>query len=134
MRATGGDLSFRPQLPSGITRLTFRMRYRDRVLRLAITSDEAEYELLAGGPLTIRHHGEQVVLAGGPVVRGIPPTLVLPCPRQPEGRVPLPRAEREPARPGLSRQAGAKEAVAERTELSQPVPPTLRLAEIHAYP
>jgi alpha,alpha-trehalose phosphorylase len=131
MRA-GGGLSFRPQLPSGITRLAFRMRYRDRVIRLTITPGETEYELLAGEPLTIRHHGEQVVLAGPPVVLGIPPTPVSLCPRQPEGRVPLPRAEREPAQAGPSLPARAEETAAARPGLSQPRADVTALAIVHA--
>ena len=82
----------RPRLPSGITRLSFRIRYRGRRLRLVITAKQVRYELLAGEPLLITHHGERVWLADPPVVRVIPPA---PCPlrpRQPKGRAPVPRA------------------------------------------
>jgi alpha,alpha-trehalose phosphorylase len=97
MRAGAGALAFRPQLPSGITRLTFRIRYRDRGLRVSITPGSARYELLAGEPLAITHHGEQVLLAGQPVVLGIPPVPFSIPPGQPEGRAPLPHAQRERA-------------------------------------
>jgi alpha,alpha-trehalose phosphorylase len=94
MRAGAGPLAFRPQLPSGITRLTFRIRYRDRRLRISITPGEARYELLGGEPLAITHHGEQVLLAGQPAVLGIPPVPFSIPPRQPEGRAPIPHARR----------------------------------------
>ena len=94
MRAGAGTLAFRPQLPSGISRLTFRIRYRDRKLRVAITPGSARYELLAGEPLAITHHGEQVLLAGQPVVLGIPPVPFSIPPGQPEGRAPVPHARR----------------------------------------
>jgi alpha,alpha-trehalose phosphorylase len=100
MRAGAGPLAFRPQLPSGITRLTFRIRYRDRRLRISVTPGEARYELLGGEPLAITHHGEQVLLAGQPVVLGLPPVPFSIPPRQPEGRAPVPHARRaQPAPP-----------------------------------
>jgi alpha,alpha-trehalose phosphorylase len=104
MRASGGRLAFSPRLPSGITRLAVRLRYRGRKLRLAITAGEARYELLAGDPPAITHHGEQVLLAGTPVVLGIPDFPVTLCPRQPEGRAPVPHA-RVPAADGRASQA-----------------------------
>ena len=97
MRASGHRLSFSPRLPSGITRLAFRIRYRDRTLQLTITPDEAKYELVSGEPLTITHHGEQVLASDGPVVLPIPPIPVTLRPRQPEGRAPMPHAQPEPA-------------------------------------
>ena len=97
MRASGGRLAFRPRLPSGITRLAVRLRYRGRRLRLTIGADEARYELLDGEPLAIVHHGEQVLLAGTPVVLGIAPELVRMRPRQPEGRAPIRHARQVPA-------------------------------------
>jgi len=94
MRAEGGRLSFRPQLPASLTRLAFRIRYRDRRLRLTITRDRAQYELLAGEPLTISHHGDEVLLAGEPVVLRVPrPPFSFP-PRQPTSRAPVAHARR----------------------------------------
>ncbi len=94
MRAADGQLSFRPQLPPSITRLAFRLRYRDRRLLLTVARDTARYELLNGEPLTITHHGEQVLLAEEPVVLGIPPVPFSFPLRQPEGRAPVPHARR----------------------------------------
>lgn len=94
MRAAGGRLAFRPTLPSTISRLAFRIRYRDRKLQVTITRDAARYELLDGEPLAITHHGEQVLLAKEPIMLGIPPVPGSLPPRQPEGRAPVPQARR----------------------------------------
>jgi alpha,alpha-trehalose phosphorylase len=106
MRASGGRLAFRPRLPSGITRLEVRLRYRGRKLRLAITADEARYELLDGDPLVIAHHGEQVLLGAAPVVLGIPPIPARLRPVQPAGRAPIPHARH--ARAGHARRPGVR--------------------------
>jgi alpha,alpha-trehalose phosphorylase len=100
MRAGGGTLAFRPQLPAGITRLAFRIRYRERTLRVTATAGQASYQVIAGEPLAITHHGEQVLVAG-PVVLDVPPVPASLRPRQPEGREPLPHARRAAAAPGI---------------------------------
>jgi alpha,alpha-trehalose phosphorylase len=102
MRAAAGKLSFRPQLPGSITRLAFRMRYRGRTLRLTISHDEANYELLDGKPFLITHHGEQVLLADRPVTLSVPPMPYSIPPEQPDGRAPLPHARRLLAAAGAS--------------------------------
>jgi alpha,alpha-trehalose phosphorylase len=94
MRAAGGRLAFKPKLPSGISRLAFRIRYRGRRLRLTILHGEATYELLAGAPLVISHYGEQALLGAAPVVLDIPAVPSSLPPRQPAGRAPLPHARR----------------------------------------
>ncbi len=95
LRAANGSLAFRPRLPAGITRLAFRIRYRGRLLRVTIWHREARYELLAGEPLAIAHHEEQVILAGKPVVLDIPPAPSSFPPRQPAGRAPVRRSARQ---------------------------------------
>jgi alpha,alpha-trehalose phosphorylase len=94
MRIHQNGLTFRPQLPLGITRLVVRIRYRERKLRLAITRDEAKYELLDGEPMTITHYGEQVLLTLTPITLPVPPVPVSLRPKQPEGRAPVPHARR----------------------------------------
>jgi alpha,alpha-trehalose phosphorylase len=120
MRASGGRLAFRPQLPPGITRLAFRLRYRERKLRVAITSTEAKYQLLDGEPLAITHHGEQVLLGMTPVMLGIPPAPASLRPRQPEGRAPLPHGRRALAGAEARQAVMAKDLSSERPAASQP--------------
>ena len=106
MRGSAGELAFRPQLPSGITRLAFRLRYRERRLRLTVAPGQARYELLDGRPVAITHYGDRVLLAGRPVVRDIPPAPSSLPVLQPVGRAPMPHARRPQA---VARPAPSKE-------------------------
>jgi alpha,alpha-trehalose phosphorylase len=92
MRARDGRLGFAPRLPSGIRRLRFRLRYRGRCLIVTANHGEATYQVLEGPPITVRHYGEELKLAGEPVSRPIEEPPNLPRPAQP--------ARREPARRG----------------------------------
>jgi alpha,alpha-trehalose phosphorylase len=94
MRAEGGTLLFRPRLPSGISRLAFRLRYRGRLLQVVIGPEEASYALLSGEPTHLIHHGERLTLGEKPVTRPIPPIVAGPRPHQPPGREPTPRHPR----------------------------------------
>ncbi len=89
MRARRGTLAFSPRLPGNITRLRFRLRYRDRLLRLTVRSEDATYELLDGEPLEVSHHGDRFTLGAKPSERKIPPITAAPRPHQPPGREPL---------------------------------------------
>ncbi len=91
MRAGGGTLRFSPRLPSGITRLSFRLRYRGRLVSTTVTPEEARYELVSGPPLPIAHHSEEIELGDRPVRRPLPPLNPGPRPTQPKGREPEPR-------------------------------------------
>ncbi|GIH66014.1 glycoside hydrolase family 65 protein [Microbispora siamensis] len=92
MRAREGRVCFAPRLPSGITRLTFRVRYRGRLLRVDVTPDGTTYRLLHGPPLTLSHHGEEFTLGAQPQARrNAPPPFPGLRVRQPPGRAPAPR-------------------------------------------
>ncbi len=88
MRQRAATLSFAPRLPPGITKLTFRIRFRGRRLKVTITAGRAVYELLAGEPLEITHHGRPVRIDGGAVEAALPPVPSMPSPPQPPGREP----------------------------------------------
>jgi alpha,alpha-trehalose phosphorylase len=88
MRVWGDVLGFTPRLPGGITRLTFRMRYRGRRLKINITAHQVVYELLAGEPLEIEHNGERLTLNGGATTRPVVIPRTGPAPTQPHGRSP----------------------------------------------
>jgi alpha,alpha-trehalose phosphorylase len=92
MRARDGHLGFAPRLPSGISRLAFRMRYRGNRLKVTVTGASASYELLEGPGLRISHHGEHFDLtADAPVELKIQPVPALPRPEQPYCRGPAKR-------------------------------------------
>jgi alpha,alpha-trehalose phosphorylase len=90
MRDHNGKLSFQPQLPPGIRRLGFALRWRGATVQVAIASDEVEYTLRDGPPVKIRHCGEAFSLAVDhpvrrPTCRIVP---ITPRPTQPAGRAP----------------------------------------------
>ena len=89
MRDHDRTLSFAPRLPQALTRLAFRLTYRDSRFAVEIDQDSASYTLLEGPSLTVRHHGEGVPLALGAVERRpIPALTPREAPSQPHGRAP----------------------------------------------
>jgi alpha,alpha-trehalose phosphorylase len=91
MRARDGCLSFAPRLPSGISRLRFRIRYRDSGVQVATDGKSATYHLWSGPPLRLAHHGEEIELGEDDVTRPIEVEPHGPRPVQPSGREPEPR-------------------------------------------
>ena len=91
MRAGAGTLSFNPHLPSGLSELRFRLRYRGRKLKVTIGADRAKYELIDGEPLALIHHGKEFKLGKKPVSHDIPSVKAGPRPEQPPGRNPYSR-------------------------------------------
>jgi alpha,alpha-trehalose phosphorylase len=74
MRDHGDTLSFCPRLPSRLDRLTFRLVYRGRRLRVDVRARGVRYELLQGEPLELIHAGQRFTLASGsPEARSLPP-------------------------------------------------------------
>ncbi|ANY09204.1 glycoside hydrolase family 65 protein [Pseudonocardia sp. HH130630-07] len=92
MRCEADGLSFAPVLPPSLSRISFGLKWQGRRLRVAITSDEVEYQLLDGAPMRLRHHDEPLALDGdAPVVAPTPaPAWVEPV-EQPHGRAPRQR-------------------------------------------
>jgi alpha,alpha-trehalose phosphorylase len=93
MRDHGDTLSFAPRLPTRLTRVSFRLTYRGRRLRVEIRREGVRYELLDGEPLEIVHDGERLTLDGG-VTRPLPPIPDVGPTEQPPGRRP-PRRQPE---------------------------------------
>ena len=94
MRDHDARLSFAPRLPMAITRLTFRMTYRGRMLLVEVVHDQATYSFAEGEPLVLRHHGEEQTLkAGEPLVLPVAPAHAVEPPDQPPGRAPKRRGE-----------------------------------------
>jgi alpha,alpha-trehalose phosphorylase len=85
----GGPLRFRPRIPPGSTRLTFRLFFRRRLLRVEVTSDRAVYTLLDGEPLSLGHYDTMfTITCEEPVTHDLPPLVSKTPPRQPAGRAP----------------------------------------------
>jgi alpha,alpha-trehalose phosphorylase len=102
LREYQGQLSFAPQLPDLITRLSFTVQWRGLRLEVDIEPGRATYGLRdkTDSTLAFRHHGEEItVTAGKPVTAPIskrPP--LLPRPPQPPGREPLHECESQTSR------------------------------------
>ena len=88
MRAVDGQLRFAPRLPGGITKLRFRVQYKGRRIRVTVTASSVAYELLAGDPIDIGHHGARHRLDDAGFEQPIPALVVPPAPKQPFGRKP----------------------------------------------
>jgi alpha,alpha-trehalose phosphorylase len=95
MRAVGGGLRFAPRLPGGITKLRFRVQYKGRRIRVTVTASSVAYELLAGEPIEIEHHGIRHELDTKGFEQPIPALTVPPAPNHPFGRAPRPHDPHE---------------------------------------
>ncbi|HKS50498.1 MAG TPA: glycosyl hydrolase family 65 protein [Pseudonocardiaceae bacterium] len=85
-----GGLAFAPRLPEALSRITFRLRWRGQRLRIKVTPGQAEYRLLEGTELELRHHGKPITLTvNSPVVEPIPATPPTDHITHPAGREPL---------------------------------------------
>jgi alpha,alpha-trehalose phosphorylase len=104
LRSRYGKLTFAPRLPAPITRLAFTISFRGQPLRTEITNAAATYELEAGAPAVICHHGSEFTLsAGTPLTLDIPPIGHSEQVSQPHGREPARRSEhRSASRDGLA--------------------------------
>ncbi|MBL1074757.1 glycoside hydrolase family 65 protein [Nocardia sp. 2] len=91
MRDCGDTLIFAPRLPDQLDRLSFRMAWRGRRIRVEITAESAEYALLEGDSLELTHHGRDFTLAEQPVTLPIPRLSSRPAPEVPHGRRPYRR-------------------------------------------
>ncbi len=98
LRDDDGELSLDPQLPRGISRLRFRLRWKDFRLTVDVNHENVTYTVRDGphAALTIRHAGEELELsthdATTVALRKRKP--LLPEPKQPPGREPLRRIPR----------------------------------------
>ena len=96
LRDDEGILALDPQLPDGIDRLRFRLRWRDFRLTVDAGHHEVTYTLRDGpdATLTIRHAGEHLELSPtSPTTVAVRRrTALLPPPSQPPGREPVRRS------------------------------------------
>jgi alpha,alpha-trehalose phosphorylase len=99
MRDHGETLAFAPRLPARLTRLSFRLIYRGRRLRVTVRRGEVRYELIEGEPLELLHDGEPVTVTFGAVQRrALAPAPHRTAPEQPPGRAPPLGVVRDPPR------------------------------------
>jgi alpha,alpha-trehalose phosphorylase len=89
LRDHGGVLAFAPRLPQALTRLSFRLCFRERRLLVEVARGEATYSLLEGPALEIVHHGEAATIDPERALRlPVPPSPAREAPSQPQWRAP----------------------------------------------
>jgi alpha,alpha-trehalose phosphorylase len=87
MRDAGGRLSFKPQLPEELTKVVFRLCFRDSTLCVEFDRSQATYQLIKGDPVEVEHYGSTVQLTkDGPASLPIPAAPKRKPPPQPPGR------------------------------------------------
>jgi trehalose/maltose hydrolase-like predicted phosphorylase len=95
LRDDEGILSLDPQLPDGIARLRFRLRWRGFRVTVDANHSDVTYTLRdgPGAELTIRHAGADLELnvESPTTIQVRPRKPLLPPPPQPPGREPLHR-------------------------------------------
>jgi alpha,alpha-trehalose phosphorylase len=97
MRHHGDSLGFAPRLPPRIQRLTFRVTFLDRLLKVTVNRSRVTYTMVRGKPLAFDHYGTQLRLTTRrPVVLPVPSIRALPEPTQPPGRAPARRGQEAP--------------------------------------
>ena len=93
MRDYDGVLSFRPALPEKISMMRFRLRWRGQKLRVTVTHDHAQYEVVGDDARHVElvHDGEEITVQPGQAVsRPLTKRVALtPEPTQPVGRAPI---------------------------------------------
>jgi alpha,alpha-trehalose phosphorylase len=100
LRDHGEHLAFRPQLPPGWKRLTFRLRVRASRLTVEIAPGSVTYSASDAGPVTLRHitvDTDELITVepGSPVQRSwLPVAPLTKRPHQPAGRAPIRLEER----------------------------------------
>ncbi len=91
MQCDTSGLRFAPRLPPALSRVSFGLLWQGRQLRVEMRPDEAEYTLVSGPPMRLRHHDEPVALADRPVTLPIPAAEPVEPVEQPFGRAPRSR-------------------------------------------
>jgi alpha,alpha-trehalose phosphorylase len=98
LRHTGGMVAFAPRLPDGLARLAFTVQFRGRHLHVKVTHQKAEYLLIDGEPMGIRHYDTTLKLSAGKAQsHPIPAIPSRPRPSQPPGREPVHRDGEDPS-------------------------------------
>ena len=97
MRHHGGSLSFSPRLPQAIRKLSFRVTFLGRIIKVSVDHRRATYTLVRGRQLRFDHHGTPIrVSPGRAVARAIPPLAEPVEPKPPAGREPARRGQAQP--------------------------------------
>lgn len=69
MRDFNGQLSFSPRLPANLGRISFRLKFHDRILKVDLRHDREQFAVIEGEPveITVRGVTHKLTVAGGPL-------------------------------------------------------------------
>jgi maltose phosphorylase len=62
MRIVNDKLSFTPKIPKQWKAYSFKINFRNRILKVGVTHDKTSFELEGKEEMSIRLHGERLVL------------------------------------------------------------------------
>ena len=62
MRVSDDKLSFTPRIPKEWNAYSFKVNFRNRILKVTVTRDETNFELESDQEMSIRVYGKRVVL------------------------------------------------------------------------
>lgn len=65
MRVKEDKLCFTPQIPTEWDAYSFKINFRDRIIKVTVTKEGSTYELTGDGEMSIRVNGERIVLQPG---------------------------------------------------------------------
>jgi maltose phosphorylase len=65
MRVLDDKLNFTPQIPKGWNSYSFKINFRNRIIKVTVSSKGSSYELTGNEEMSIRVHGNRVVLTPG---------------------------------------------------------------------
>ena len=94
MRDHSDTVAFSPRLPGAITRMSFGLVIRGRLIRISFDAGETRYELRKGDPIELIHHGERFELGQEP--------RTFPNPEPPKVAAVQPPLRRDPCRRGVA--------------------------------
>jgi maltose phosphorylase len=65
MRVLDDKLSFTPQIPKEWDSYSFKINFRNRIIKVTVSAKGSSYELIGSEEMSIRVNGDRVVLAPG---------------------------------------------------------------------
>ncbi|MBC30704.1 MAG: family 65 glycosyl hydrolase, partial [Muricauda sp.] len=69
MRIIEDKLNFTPQLPEKWEAYSFKINFRNRILKVTVTKEGSSYELTGAEEMSIRVNGKRVVLKPGETIQ-----------------------------------------------------------------
>ena len=69
MRVAEDKLSFTPRIPKEWNAYSFKVNFRNRILKVTVTKDDTSFDLESDQEMSIRVYGRRVVLSSGKTVR-----------------------------------------------------------------